>query len=191
MDACRLAANEGRVKRAETSSQWRDNLPHGRMGGTGMDHETFMRVAIALADKNVATGSGGPFGAVVVQNGRIIGKGTNSVTRSNDPTAHAEVVAIRRACLALNSFSLKGCTIYTNCEPCPMCLSAIYWAGLDRIYYGNTRSDAARIGFDDARIYREVSRPTAERAIPTERLLGREAIKAFEDWSGADIKIPY
>ena len=156
-----------------------------------MDHETFMRAAIALAEENVTTGAGGPFGAVVVHKGRVIGEGTNSVTRSNDPTAHAEIVAIRHACSTLNVFSLKGCSIYTSCEPCPMCLSAIYWARLDRILYGNTRDDAARIGFDDAHVYREISKPATERVIPTDRLLAEEAIKAFEDWQVSDIKIPF
>ena len=156
-----------------------------------MDHETFMRAAIALAEENVASGAGGPFGAVVVQSGRIVGRGANSVTRSNDPTAHAEVVAIRHACATLGAFSLRGCSIYTSCEPCPMCLAAIYWARLDCIHYANTRDDAAGIGFDDAHIYREISRPPAERTVPAERMLAGEAISAFQAWSASEIKVPF
>ena len=156
-----------------------------------MDHESFMRAALALAEENVADGAGGPFGAVVVQSGRIVGRGANSVTRSNDPTAHAEVVAIRRACATLGAFSLRGCSIYTSCEPCPMCLAAIYWARLDRILYANTRDDAAGIGFDDAHIYREISRPPDERTVPAERMLAGEAISAFQAWSASEIKVPF
>ncbi len=157
-----------------------------------MDHKDFMRAALALVEKNVADGAGGPFGAIVVHSGQIIGEGTNLVTRSNDPTAHAEVVTIRQACSRLSAFSLEGCMIYTSCEPCTMCLSAIYWARLDHIFYGNIKVDAAKINyFDDAHIYREISKPLGERAIPTERLLAEEAIKAFEDWLTSDIKVPY
>ena len=150
-----------------------------------------MRRAIALAEKNVADSGGGPFGAVVVHEGRIIGEGVNRVTGSHDPTAHAEVVAIRAACAELGTYSLAGCEIYASCEPCPMCLSAIYWARLDRIFYGNTKSDAAAIGFDDDHIYREIALPVEKCAIPTERLLTDEAISAFRAWEVAGNKITY
>ena len=129
-------------------------------------HEELMRVAIALSIENVRTGRGGPFAAVVAKDGALIGRGVNLVTTTNDPTAHAEVSAIRAACQALGSFHLTGCELYTTCEPCPMCLGAIYWARLARYYYGNTRLDAARIGFDDALIYQELAK------LPEERELG-------------------
>jgi len=156
-----------------------------------MDRNTFMRRAIALAEKNVTDSGGGPFGAVVVHEGRIIGEGTNQVTGTHDPTAHAEVVAIRAACIQLGTFSLAGCEIFASCEPCPMCLSAIYWARIERIFFGNTKTDAAAIGFDDDHIYREIPLPISERAIPTERLLADEAIAAFRAWETADNKIEY
>ena len=156
-----------------------------------MDRDSFMRRAIALAQENVAKNGGGPFGAVVVRDGRIIGEGTNQVTGSHDPTAHAEVVAIRAACAELGDFSLVGCEIYASCEPCPMCLSAIYWARIDHIYYGSSKTDAAAIGFDDDHIYREIPLPISERAIPTERILVDEAIAAFKAWENADDKIEY
>jgi tRNA(Arg) A34 adenosine deaminase TadA len=156
-----------------------------------MDRDSFMRRALALAEENVTVSGGGPFGAVIVRDGRIIGEGTNQVTGSHDPTAHAEVVAIRTACRELGSFSLAGCEIYASCEPCPMCLSAIYWARLDRIYYGNSKTDAAAIGFDDDHIYREIPLPISERAIPTERILADEALVAFRAWDISDTKIEY
>jgi guanine deaminase len=156
-----------------------------------MDRNSFMRRAITLAEANVAASGGGPFGAVVVHNGRIIGEGTNQVTGSHDPTAHAEVVAIRAACSELGNHSLAGCEIYASCEPCPMCLSAIYWARIDLIFYGNSKTDAAAIGFDDDHIYREIPLPISERAIPTERLLADEAITAFQAWETFDGKIEY
>ncbi len=156
-----------------------------------MDRNNFMRRAIALAEENVASSGGGPFGAVVVHNGRIVGEGTNQVTGSHDPTAHAEVVAIRAACTELGTFSLAGCEIYASCEPCPMCLSAIYWARIERIFYGNTKVDAAAIGFDDDHIYREIALPVSDRAIPTAQILSEEAISAFRAWENADDKIEY
>jgi tRNA(Arg) A34 adenosine deaminase TadA len=171
--------------------------PHGIVGRRHqgnlaiMDRNEFMRRAIALAEQNVADIGGGPFGAVVVHDGRIVGEGTNLVTGLHDPTAHAEVVAIRAACTELRTFSLAGCEIYASCEPCPMCLSAIYWARIDRIFYGNTKTDAAAIGFDDDHIYREIALPISERAIPTERLLTDEAMAAFRAWENADNKITY
>ena len=134
---------------------------------------------------------GGPFGAVVVMNDQAVGRGCNQVTPTLDPTAHAEITAIRDACHALQRFDLRGCVLYTSCEPCPMCLSAIYWARLDRVYYGNTRADAAAIGFDDARIYRELQASIAERAVPLVRLAPEEAHRVFEEWSEKPDKILY
>src|SRR6266704_7020153 len=134
----------------------------------------FMQEAIDRAVENVRSGHGGPFAAVVVKDGRVIAAGANCVTSTNDPTAHAEVTAIREACRALGTFQLTGCEIYTSCEPCPMCLGAIYWARLERIYYGNTRADAAAIGFDDARIYREFQASIADRSVPLIQLAPEE-----------------
>ncbi len=153
--------------------------------------EELMRVAIALSIENVRTGRGGPFAAVVAKGGVVIGQGVNLVTATNDPTAHAEVAAIRAACQALGSFHLTGCELYTTCEPCPMCLGAIYWARLARYYYGNTRLDAARIGFDDARIYEELASLPEERAVAGVRLLPHEAAEAFNEWMRAAVKVPY
>ena len=150
----------------------------------------FMQMAIDLSVENVANG-GGPFGAVIVRDGEIIATGTNRVTANNDPTAHAEVSAIRAACAKVGNFKLEGCTCYTSCEPCPMCLSAIYWAHIDRIYYGNTQYDAKAIDFDDSFIYTQLSLQPAERSIPAERLLGDEAIAAFNKWRDKEDKIEY
>jgi guanine deaminase len=150
-----------------------------------------MRRAIALSCEMMVQGIGGPFGAVIVRDGTIIAEGCNRVTSTNDPTAHAEIVAIRTACVALQSFSLRGCEIYTSCEPCPMCLAAIYWARLDRVYYANERADAARIGFDDELLYREIAAPLAARSIPMIRLLPDEARLAFEAWEKKPDKIRY
>ena len=149
-----------------------------------------MREAIALAVKNVADG-GGPFGAIIVKDGKVIAEGWNRVTSTNDPTAHAEVTAIRSACAALGTFSLRGCDIYTSCEPCPMCLAAIYWARLDRVFFANSREDAAAIGFDDALIYGEVSKPIGDRIIPTTKLALPEAEAVFAEWQAKPDKIPY
>jgi tRNA(Arg) A34 adenosine deaminase TadA len=154
-------------------------------------HEELMRVAIALSIENVRTGRGGPFAAVVAKDGALIGRGVNLVTSANDPTAHAEVCAIRAACQALGSFHLAGCELYTTCEPCPMCLGAIYWARLARYYYGNTRLDAARIGFDDALIYQELAKLPEERGVGGVRLLAHEAAEAFNEWMRAPVKVPY
>jgi tRNA(Arg) A34 adenosine deaminase TadA len=154
-------------------------------------HETQMRVAIRLSDEKMAAGCGGPFGAVIVKNGEVIAEGFNQVTSCNDPTAHAEIVAIRNACQALNTFDLSGCVIYTSCEPCPMCLSAIYWARLDAIYYANTRQDAANIGFDDNLIYEEFNKPVKERIIPMHRLCADEAILPFQAWQQKTDKVAY
>jgi len=151
----------------------------------------FMRRAIALATENVRSGLGGPFGAVVVRAGDIVGEGANRVTQENDPTAHAEVRAIRAACRELNTFALRGCEIYTSCEPCPMCLAAIYWARIDRIWYGNTSADAARAAFDDAFLYREVALPASQRTIPSATLLHDEAWESFQLWQESSNKILY
>ena len=154
-------------------------------------NEPFMRAAIRLSGAKMRRGGGGPFGAVIVQAEKIIGRGWNRVTVTNDPTAHAEIMAIRAACRRLKTFSLAGCEVYTSCEPCPMCLAAIYWARLDKVYFANTRQDAARAGFDDDWIYREVSRPISDRKIPLQQLLQPEALKIFADWSLLPGKITY
>jgi tRNA(Arg) A34 adenosine deaminase TadA len=156
-----------------------------------MSGAAFMRRAIALSCESVASGAGGPFGAVIVRDGVAIAEGSNRVTSTNDPTAHAEVVAIREACAALGKFDLRGCEIYTSCEPCPMCLAAIYWARIGRIYYGNDRVAAAAIGFDDEFLYREVALPIAGRSLPTEQLLGDEAKTAFDAWAAKPDKVAY
>ena len=150
-----------------------------------------MREAIRLSIENVESGNGGPFGAVVVKDGKIIARGANQVTSTNDPTAHAEVVAIRKACEVLGSFQLDGCEIYTSCEPCPMCLGAIYWARPDKIYYANTKEDAAEISFDDQFIYEELDRPISERKLFTEQMLRDEALMAFKKWSESSDKVEY
>jgi guanine deaminase len=150
-----------------------------------------LRRAIALATKNVVTGRGGPFGAVIVRDGLIVGEGANSVTASFDPTAHGEVNAIRAACSSLGVFTLEGCELYTSCEPCPMCLSASYWARLNAIYYGCSAADAARAGFDDAFLYSEFRRDQSERSLPATQLLSDEAWSSFAAWIASPIKIPY
>ena len=150
----------------------------------------FMSRAIELSIENVAKG-GGPFGAVIVKDGEIVAEGCNRVTANNDPTAHAEVSAIRAACQKLNNFKLTGCVIYTSCEPCPMCLSAIYWAGLDKIYYGNTKDDAKAIDFDDSFIYDEIAKPYAKRAIPIVGMMRDEALVGFRAWTDKEDKIEY
>jgi tRNA(Arg) A34 adenosine deaminase TadA len=153
-------------------------------------NQNFMRRAIALADESVQRG-GGPFGAVIVKDGEIVAEGSNSVTLLSDPTAHAEVTAIRGACRQLGTFHLEGCTIYTSCEPCPMCLGAIYWAGIQRIYYGNTRKDAADIGFAHDSIYEELDRPLEERRLPIRQLLRDEARGSFRRWEEKTDKVTY
>src|SRR5579871_5506156 len=142
----------------------------------------FMEQAIALATENVTSGRGGPFGAVIVRDGKVLASGANMVTTDNDPTAHAEITAIRRACAALGTFRLEGCEIYTSCEPCPMCLAAIYWSHCSAIFYGNTAADAAQAGFDDAFLYGEIQKPLQERRIPTINLMREKAISSFEAW---------
>ncbi len=150
----------------------------------------FMGRAIELSIENIKNG-GGPFGAVITKDGKIVAEGFNQVTVNNDPTAHAEVNAIRNACQALGTFDLSGCEIYTSCEPCPMCLSAIYWARLDKIYYANTKVDADHIGFSDQFIYDELDKAPQDRQIPTTTLMRNEAIKAFEEWENKTDKIEY
>ena len=152
--------------------------------------KAFMREAIRLADESVANG-GGPFGAVIVKDGEIIAGCSNSVTINNDPTAHAEVNAIRQACQKLGTFDLSGCVIYTSCEPCPMCLGAIYWAHIDRIYYGNTRKDAAEIDFADDFIYEELDKNLSERSVPLIPMLQEEAILTFHAWKDKEDKTEY
>jgi guanine deaminase len=151
----------------------------------------FMEKAIALATENVTSGRGGPFGAVIVRDGSIVATGTNLVTATNDPTAHAEVVAIRNACATLSSFELSGCHIYTSCEPCPMCLAAIYWARCAAIFYGNCAADAAAAGFDDAFLYEEMTRPMDQRTIPAVNLLPELAISSFHAWRAHAGRIDY
>ena len=150
-----------------------------------------MRAAIRLSLSKMRANCGGPFGAVVVRNGKIIGRGWNQVTSANDPTAHAEVTAIRDACSRLKTFQLDDCELYTSCEPCPMCLSAIYWARLQKVYYANTRKDAAKIAFDDDLIYREVAKPISKRLIPMKQLLRPEALKVFKEWGNKMDKVRY
>ncbi len=150
-----------------------------------------MREAIRLSFDTMRSNTGGPFGCVVVKDGKVIARGFNKVVSTNDPTAHAEVVAIREACKTLNDFQLTGCEIYTSCEPCPMCLSAIYWARPDKVYYANTKEDAANINFDDAFIYKEIQAELCDRKIAVEQLLHDEAIEAFHEWKKKTDKISY
>ena len=150
----------------------------------------FMKRAIELSVENVDNG-GGPFGSVIVKDGRIIAEGSNKVTPSNDPTAHGEIVAIRQACKKLNKFSLDGCELYSTCEPCPMCLSAIYWARISKIYYANTREDARKIDFDDSLIYSEIQKNINKRKIPMIQIMRSEALSAFELWDKKTDKVKY
>jgi len=154
-------------------------------------HEKFLRMAIDLATANVTSGAGGPFGAVVVKDGEVVATGVNQVTATNDPTAHAEVTAIRNACAKLGIFQLNGCTIYSSCEPCPMCLTAILWARCDGLVFGSTASDAAEAGFDDSFFYEQVRLRTHERELTTSNLLRDEARVSFETWCRMTEKIEY
>ena len=149
-----------------------------------------MMKAIELSIESVKSGTG-PFGALIVKDNKIIAEGYNKVTSANDPTSHAEIVAIRNACKILNNFSLKGCNLYTTCEPCPMCLSAIYWSRINKIYYANTRSDAQKIDFSDALIYEELNKTIKERKIPMHQMMREEALKAFEMWDKKEDKVKY
>jgi guanine deaminase len=154
-------------------------------------NKAFMARAIELAVENVRSGRGGPFGALVVKGGRVIGEGANCVTASNDPTAHAEIVAIRAACATLRTFQLEGCEIYTTCEPCPMCLGAIYWARPARVYFAATAADAAAAGFDDAFIYEQIARPLASRTIPFLEMMREESLACFREWAEKKDRIDY
>jgi len=154
-------------------------------------HEVFLRRAVELAEESVRLGRGGPFGAVVVSDGTILSEATNRVTSLCDPTAHAEVNAIREACAKLGRFDLRGCTIYASCEPCPMCLAAIYWARIDALYYAATRHDAAAAGFDDSELYEEIPKADGERRLPSVRLAIAGATTPFEAWRGTATKTPY
>ena len=156
----------------------------------GSSKEKFMHLAIDLATENIKNG-GGPFGAVIVKDGEVVATGCNRVTASNDPTAHAEVNAIRAACKALDTFILKGCEIYSSCEPCPMCLGAIYWAHLDKLYYAGNKHDAADAGFDDSFIYKELELTPEDRRLKTEVLLEKEALRVFESWKAQEDKVEY
>ena len=151
----------------------------------------FLRRAIELATRNVTSGNGGPFAALIVRNGQVIAEGVNLVTATNDPTAHGEVTAIRNACKTLNTFTLAGCQLYTSCEPCPMCLGAIYWARIAKIYFANTAEDAASIGFDDSFIYRELKETHSQRRIPAIQMMREEALAGFRAWLDKPGKIPY
>jgi len=155
-----------------------------------MSKNKFMLRAIELSISS-AKDTGGPFGCVIVKDDKIIAEGSNKVTFSNDPTAHAEIVAIREACKKLNTFNLSGCDLYASCEPCPMCLSAIYWSHVDNIFYANTREDAKKINFDDSLIYSEISKKNEDRKIPIKQMLRDEALKAFEIWNKKTDKIEY
>jgi len=151
----------------------------------------FLRQAISLATRNVTSGNGGPFGAVVVHEGKVIAEGVNIVTLTNDPTAHGEVTAIRNACKALNSFSLAGCALYSSCEPCPMCLAASHWARLDAVFFGASAEDAAKAGFDDAFLYAEFRKDAAQRVLPQAQYLRHEAWSSFAEWIASVNKNPY
>ena len=155
------------------------------------ENRKYMQEAISLADKNVHNGNGGPFGAVVVKDGEVIGRGGNRVTTSNDPTAHAEIVAIREASKKLGTFDLSGCEIYASCEPCPMCLGAIYWAHIDKLYYAATKDDAAKANFDDSFIYAEIAKPKDHRQLQSVQLMREDAVKVFEEWNESEKKTPY
>jgi tRNA(Arg) A34 adenosine deaminase TadA len=158
---------------------------------TNNERQRFMREAIRLSIENVRSGRGGPFAAIVAKDGTIIARGTNIVTSTNDPTAHAEIVAIREACRILGKFQLDGCEIYTSCEPCPMCLGAIYWARPERVFYGNTKQNAAEIDFDDSFIYEELPKKIGDRSIPMVQVLHEEALAAFKMWKEKPDKIEY
>jgi len=156
-----------------------------------MNSDNFMRQAIEISIENVRSSMGGPFGAVIVRNGVVIATGANSVTRTDDPTAHAEIVAIRNACKTLGTFQLTGCTIYSSCEPCPMCLGALYWARIEQIFFANTRKQAAGIGFDDEFLYTELIKSIEERSIPTYHVNTTHAYDAFALWERSNKKVEY
>lgn len=161
------------------------------MNTTNLQHEKWMRMAIQLSEQNVLESIGGPFGAVIIKDGKLISKSGNKVTSTNDPTAHAEVSAIRLACKKLKTFDLSSCIIYTSCEPCPMCLSAIYWAKIDTIYYANTKQDAENIGFSDKFIYDELDKPMSQRTLPIQQMMRDEALNAFKLWDQSIARVTY
>jgi guanine deaminase len=161
------------------------------MSGFDADRERFLLEAIELSLESVRTGAGGPFGAVIVRAGQVVGRGMNRVTSANDPTAHAELAAIRDACRRLGTHGLQGCEIYASCEPCPMCLGAIYWARLDRLYFAATRHDAAAAGFDDERIYGELPLPVGQRSLPSVQAMRERALVAFDAWRSSPGKAFY
>ncbi len=167
-----------------------ENSNHNYIQGN-TDHAHFMGEAIKLAIQGVKNNDGGPFGCVIVKNGKIIGKGNNKVTSTNDPSAHAEITAIREACKNLDTFQLDGCTLYTSCEPCPMCLGAIYWARPDKVFYASDKKDAAKIGFDDEFIYNELEIDLSERKIPFKQISRDASLKAFKIWDEKDDKMEY
>lgn len=156
-----------------------------------MKADEYMRRALELAGRNASSEGGGPFGAVIVKDGRIVAEASNSVTVDNDPTAHAEVNAIRQACKALGTFDLSGCELYASCEPCPMCLAACYWAHISKVYYAAGREDAARAGFDDEMIYVEISRPVGSRKLPMSQILHQEGLRPFLMWTDNPDKVKY
>lgn len=186
-----LLGNVAEKIEKETIPASKPLMPDMRDPEDKAQREAFMRRAIDLSQEKMDANCGGPFGAVIVKGGKIVGEGWNQVTSTNDPTAHAEMVAIRSAASALNDFNLEGCEIYTSCEPCPMCLSAIYWARIDRIFFGNTREDAERIGFDDDFIYREVALPEDKRTLPSKMFLRDEAKIVFDNWMKKNDKTSY
>ena len=155
------------------------------------EHEKFMRMAIELSEYNVKQATGGPFGAVIVKDGMVVARSANKVVQQNDPTAHVEISAIRLACQELGAHTLEGCVIYTSCEPCPMCLGAIYWARIDMIYFANTKADAADIGFDDHFIYLELEAPMQQRKVQLVQLLRDEALPVFKLWESSESKTDY
>jgi len=186
-----FVGNVEKTFQEETIPAARPMMPDMRDPEDKARREAFMRRAIDLSQEKMDANCGGPFGAVIVRGGEIVGEGWNQVTSTNDPTAHAEMVAIRDATARLKNYSLEGCEIYTSCEPCPMCLSAIYWARIDRIFFGNTREDAERIGFDDDFIYREVALPEDKRTLPSKMFLRDEAKIVFDNWMKKNDKTPY
>jgi tRNA(Arg) A34 adenosine deaminase TadA len=158
---------------------------------SSLHDETLLRLSIRLAREHMLAGDGGPFGAVVARGGEVLGEGWNKVLSSLDPTAHAEIVAIRAAAARLRNFSLEGCTLYASCEPCPMCLMAAYWARVDRIVFAGTRGDAARAGFDDAFLYEEIRRPAEQRKLPMQQMLASEAAAVFQEWNAKPDRVQY
>lgn len=166
-------------------------IPPGKGGAAAAEDRRLMAQAIALSLRGMRKGRGGPFGALVARDGKVLGRGCNEVLAANDPTAHAEITAIRAACKALGSFQLRGCVLVTTCEPCPMCLGAAYWARVDRIVYGSGRRDAAAVGFDDKFIYDELDLPPARRSLPMVRVMRKEALAAFREWRDKADKTRY